>query len=232
MDKFYSEKSKARRALNAIGEFALKSATSSNLLFQGEDGRWGFNVEAAEAAQTAGENAAKEITAPIAPVRTIVKGGVKVSVNNEKVAPAKVERTVAPAPALPVAESKHKDEHNCPNCKATEDQVWANEGVSLYCHRCGTTYSATTGREIKTGYTRPNAPKGYTIQKNRPEQNGVKRPSDNTTCGKVWAAFDANPTIASKQLGELAEANGWNKNNVSCEFYQWRKFNGIKGRSN
>jgi hypothetical protein len=28
----------------------------------------------------------------------------------------------------------------------------------------------------------------------------------------------------------MAAANGWNPNNASIEFYQWRKFNGITGR--
>lgn len=73
--------------------------------------------------------------------------------------------------------------------------------------------------------------KGYTIEKNRPMQNGVKRPSAGTVCGDVWAAFDANPTIKAGELAALADANQWNRTNVSCEFYNWRKFNGISGRS-
>jgi len=72
--------------------------------------------------------------------------------------------------------------------------------------------------------------KGYTIQKNREERNGVKRPSEGTVCGKVWAEFDKNPEIKAGELAALADANGWNRTNVSCEFYAWRKFNGIKGR--
>lgn len=124
----------------------------------------------------------------------------------------------------------HTGVHKCPECGVVHDQTWANEGVSLFCHHCSTTYSATTGRKIRAGHTRPNASKGYTIEKDRPEQNGVKRPSVGTVCGTVWAEFDANPTIAAKELPALADKHGWNKNNVSCEFYAWRKFNGIKGR--
>jgi hypothetical protein len=72
--------------------------------------------------------------------------------------------------------------------------------------------------------------KGYKIEKEREERNGVKRPSAGTVCGAVWAAFDANPAIKAGELAALADANGWNRTNVSCEFYAWRKFMGIKGR--
>lgn len=73
--------------------------------------------------------------------------------------------------------------------------------------------------------------KGYTIQKEREERNGVKRPSEGTVCGAVWAEFDKNPEIKAGELADLADAHGWNRTNVSCEFYAWRKFMGIKGRS-
>lgn len=73
--------------------------------------------------------------------------------------------------------------------------------------------------------------KGYKIQKEREERNGVKRPSEGTVCGAVWAEFDKNPEIKAGELAALADANGWNRTNVSCEFYAWRKFMGIKGRA-
>lgn len=73
--------------------------------------------------------------------------------------------------------------------------------------------------------------KGYTIQKEREERNGVKRPSEGTVCGAVWAEFDKNPEIKAGELADLADAHGWNRTNVSCEFYAWRKFMGIKGRA-
>lgn len=73
--------------------------------------------------------------------------------------------------------------------------------------------------------------KGYTIQKEREERNGVKRPSEGTVCGDVWTEFNKNPEIKAGELATLADTNGWNRTNVSCEFYAWRKFMGIKGRS-
>jgi hypothetical protein len=52
----------------------------------------------------------------------------------------------------------------------------------------------------------------------------------------VWDACDAfaeangiDPTASD--VKNLALAEGWNPNNASIEFYQWRKFNGIRGRA-
>ena len=76
---------------------------------------------------------------------------------------------------------------------------------------------------------------GLIIEKNRPEQNGVKRPSAGGLCRAVWdacwahqAATGTPPT--AKEVKAIAETNGWNPNNASIEYYQWRKFNGITGR--
>jgi hypothetical protein len=92
--------------------------------------------------------------------------------------------------------------------------------------------------EPRTRSDNPAAPvvprvsrKGYTIQKEREERNGVKRPSEGTVCGNVWAEFDKNPEIKAGELQALSDEKGWNRTNVSCEFYAWRKFMGIKGRA-
>lgn len=72
-----------------------------------------------------------------------------------------------------------------------------------------------------------NHAKDYKIQQNRPEQNGVKRPSSGTLCGAVWAYLDKNPETKAGDTVAIAEANGWNRANVLCELYNWRKFNGL-----
>jgi len=75
---------------------------------------------------------------------------------------------------------------------------------------------------------------GLKIEKAREERNGIKKPSVGGQCRAVWDALDAmvaagtQPT--AKQVKALAEERGWNANNASIEFYQWRKFNGIRGR--
>lgn len=68
-------------------------------------------------------------------------------------------------------------------------------------------------------------------------QNGVRKPTTGTLCRAVWDALDAHLSSAgeqpsSKDVKTLAEANNWNPTNASIEFYQWRKFNGIRGRQN
>ena len=34
----------------------------------------------------------------------------------------------------------------------------------------------------------------------------------------------------AKQVKEIAATKGWNANNASIEYYQWRKYEGISGR--
>lgn len=83
----------------------------------------------------------------------------------------------------------------------------------------------------------PAAPRGaYVIEKDRPEQNGIKRPSAGGLCRAVWDAMDAirestGVVPVTKQVREAAKVNNWNENNAMIEFYQWRKFNGITGRA-
>lgn len=65
----------------------------------------------------------------------------------------------------------------------------------------------------------------------RVEQNGVKRPAPGGLCAAVWEYLDKHPKATAKDLREVAPSKDWNVNNVACEFYQWRKFNGITGRT-
>lgn len=75
------------------------------------------------------------------------------------------------------------------------------------------------------------------VEKDRPEQNGIKRPSSGGLCRAVWDKCDemreANGGVipTSKEVKAAAEQAGWNFNNAMIEFYQWRKFNGITGRA-
>lgn len=77
--------------------------------------------------------------------------------------------------------------------------------------------------------------KGVRIQKDRPEQNGVRMPSAGTACRAVWdwcqAQTDAGTPATAASVKAHANASGWNVNNASIEFYNWRKFNGVSGRS-
>ena len=79
---------------------------------------------------------------------------------------------------------------------------------------------------------------GLKIEKNREERNGVKRPSIGGKCRAVWDALDelqseleGDEQVTAKMVKDLAADEGWNLNNASQEFYAWRKFNGVTGRS-
>ena len=95
------------------------------------------------------------------------------------------------------------------------------------------------GDKVRFGWKEmPAAPEVTTVAtKTKPapkaqlaEQNGVKRPKAGGGCAAVWAWLDANPGATVKEAKEVAPANRWKSNNVACEFYAWRKFNGICGR--
>lgn len=76
--------------------------------------------------------------------------------------------------------------------------------------------------------------KGIKIEKEREEHNGIKRPSVGGTCRAIWDAMDElvaqGETPTAKDVRSMANDRNWNANNASIEFYQWRKFNGIRGR--
>ena len=76
---------------------------------------------------------------------------------------------------------------------------------------------------------------GLKIQKDREEANGVTRPSAGGACAAVWDFCDAfmeetGGAPLHKEVVQHAEEQGWNTNNASIEYYQWRKFKGIRGR--
>lgn len=71
---------------------------------------------------------------------------------------------------------------------------------------------------------------GLKIEKERPTRNGVTRPSAGGKCRAIWDGLDEfvketglQPTSATVRA--LAADEGWNPNNASIEFYQWRLYN-------
>ncbi|MAS67332.1 MAG: hypothetical protein CMK82_11130 [Pseudomonadales bacterium] len=136
----------------------------------------------------------------------------------------------------------------CPGCgihlsngHLTPDDEAANMGgVTLWeagqqqiensCMGCGHEWGADRGAYVAPTST-PTG-NGLKIEKDRPEQNGVKRPSVGGKCRAIWDALDSyraetGELPTSKTVKELAADEGWNPNNASIEYYQWRKFNGI-----
>jgi hypothetical protein len=56
----------------------------------------------------------------------------------------------------------------------------------------------------------------------------VKRPKDGGKCAAVWDYLDKHGNMTTADLKPVAEANGWNLNNVFIELYGWRKLNGLR----
>lgn len=146
----------------------------------------------------------------------------------------------------------------CPLCGSTElytgrnvNGIVMDEDKVIGCHHCDWEYEVPkpsmlaglfgnmTGEvpvpEVPTENKAAPKSTGLTIEKDRPEQNGVKRPSAGGMCRAVWDACWAHQlatkTVPTAQwVKAKAIAEGWNPNNASIEYYQWRKFNGISGR--
>lgn len=122
----------------------------------------------------------------------------------------------------------HVDDHAANSDQSYRQQRDASfEAGEYMCMGCGGHFGAPVSYAA-TGT-------GLKIEKDRPEQNGIKRPSAGGRCRAVWDALDAylqetgeQPT--AKVVKDIAADEGWNPNNASIEFYQWRKFHGITGR--
>ena len=68
-----------------------------------------------------------------------------------------------------------------------------------------------------------------------PEQNGIRRPKDNTETGKVWGLADAisaslgQPTPIANLL-KAGQEQGLNDSTIRTQYARWRAFHGITGR--
>ena len=141
-----------------------------------------------------------------------------------------VEETVAETTVEPATNAEPSDP------STSDDPAEETAPASLLAGLCGIIAGTVTVQEPAAPAPKAE-PKttGLIIEKNRPEQNGVKRPSAGGLCRAVWdacwahQAATATPPTA-KEVKAIAETNGWNLNNASIEYYQWRKFNGITGR--
>lgn len=113
---------------------------------------------------------------------------------------------------------------------AAQAKDWLKQKGSIGCLGCNGTWGPAPVQPEADRHTGT----GLKIEKVREERNGVKRPSAGGKCRAVWDALDAlqaeleeGEKVTSAMVKDLANDEGWNPNNASIEFYQWRKFNGI-----
>ena len=74
---------------------------------------------------------------------------------------------------------------------------------------------------------------GKSVEQNRPEQNGLKRPSSGSTCAIIWDTCDriTSETEHTCTSAELFNAlQGYNECTLRTQYARWRQFNGITGR--
>lgn len=139
---------------------------------------------------------------------------------------------------------KHYGHTNCPHCNITLSNGVGEHGeivngtrikhdeFQFVCLACDGEF----GPKIKSPKARKPVqnPTGNKIEKNRPEQNGMKYPSTGTKTRVIWDLCDA----MTKELGrplkisELRErvAQGTNENMMKSQYSYWRKFHNITGR--
>lgn len=83
--------------------------------------------------------------------------------------------------------------------------------------------------EIEAAQTETKTPAAPVI---KDIQNGVARPKDGTTCGKVWSICEElslkNTSPAERgEVIKLAEAEGVNKATAATQHGKWRKYYGL-----
>lgn len=104
----------------------------------------------------------------------------------------------------------------------------------------GATFSVLFGLNVQPVAARPVVPagkaakpetsraRGGKIQKDRPEQNGITRPSKGSMGDQLWSMYDklgSETTLA--QAKALAAKAGLNLTSSGIALYNWRKFNSI-----
>ena len=213
--KSYSERSKARRALVQVYGIE-KEATDAYLTTL--EGKHGFYLNAVDEPQTVPQ-AAEEPT---------------VTLDDPKLA----QHPVAQANKASWDFSKTKTDtgpKEVDESKLTDAPAPAADPFSAFAMQQLTAPSNAAPVEAPRASTSQRTA-GLKIEKDRSVKNGVKERSRGGLCRAVWDMLDelvkstggAVPTVAD--VKKAAEAKGWNVNNASIEYYQWRKHHGISGR--
>lgn len=222
MFKSYAEKSKAKRGLSAYGELAVLAA--EKLVHMAEvDGvmKWGFLTEQAEAA----------------------RDGRDFGTFEEKTAAAREGKPDDAAIQAATMEIGATSDAADSVVTGAKDDAFSDAGAQPAPAFSNNPFGGL-GSRVSDGSlpplasapvrsSRPARETQYKIEKNRPEQNGIKRPSEGGICRQIWDALDEKraldgtvPTLSSTKdaLAHLDQTT------VSVQYYRWRKHRGIAGR--
>jgi len=105
-----------------------------------------------------------------------------------------------------------------------------NSTIQLYtCNKCAGEWGPVVDKP-KKARAPSGTSNGLKIEADRPEQNGVKRPSAGGKCRGIWDMLDAIGVDATAKQAREAGADKFDKTTIMVQFYRWRKFNGIEGR--
>ena len=134
--------------------------------------------------------------------------------------------TIAPKLAEPVAEVEVELEQTEPELPAAPSMLAGLVGNMLNPEKIP--------QVPKVEQPKKQAEKtGKTVEQNRPEQNGLKRPSAGSTCAIIWDTCDriTSETEHTCTSAELFNAlQGYNECTLRTQYARWRQFNGITGR--
>lgn len=219
--KAYSEKSKAKRALVQV--FKAEADKVDAYLTQ-EGGKHGFYLHEDGTPSPKVQQDVSETLGEAA--QAVVKAAQTQDTSEE-------DTNLEQSPETGVFPH---DEHNEPEQEEEEPAATSPSPSAFAAFALGQLTADSNKAPVAETQRAPASTTGLKIEKDRPMQNGVKRPSAGGMCRAVWDALDAyreangGQIMSAAQVKDLAESKGWNTNNASIEFYQWRKFNGIKGR--
>ena len=138
-----------------------------------------------------------------------------------------------PEPPAEVVVQMDQTEPEAANSDEEELEEVAPQNGSLMSSLIGNMMNPETIPQAPAAPKKEAEKTGKTIEPNRAEQNGLKRPSKGSTCAIIWDTCDRitsekGSTCTSAELFNALQ--GYNDCTLRTQYARWRQFNGITGR--
>lgn len=138
-----------------------------------------------------------------------------------------------PEPPAEVVVQMEQTEPEAANSDEEELEEVAPQNGSLMSSLIGNMMNPETIPQAPAAPKKEAEKTGKTIEPNRAEQNGLKRPSKGSTCAIIWDTCDRitsekGSTCTSAELFNALQ--GYNDCTLRTQYARWRQFNGITGR--